>query len=261
MEAMYGSVEPTRQRPLHWPWPFRICPCLQQPWMKLVDHRRLQFIRAVVAMQGSTIMWVGVWNVVSYYQSKVGMVTAETSQQTIAHWDMSVGVAVAYIIAGLVSSHLIGNYYGQAGLGGLPKFFPRAADEERCSWYGLCSHPFTSLARWLLGMWTCALTFVGWFTIIGLLGSELNRAGESVAISPSGANAISPTEQHSRDVRRAMVSGGMVAIGSIVLLVTRTYHHFSFVFPGGDTWFWEDRNGSYLWGPVRDCVFVFHERI
>ena len=110
-------------------------------------------------------------------------------------------------------------------------------------------------------MWTCALTFVGWFTIIGLLGSELNRAGESVAISPSGANAMSPTEQHSRDVRRAMVSGGMVAIGSIVLLVTRTYHHFSFVFPGGDTWFWEDRNGSYLWGPVRDCCFVFHDRI
>ena len=145
MEAMYGSVEPTRQRPLHWPWPFRICPCLQQPWMKLVDHRRLQFIRAVVAMQGSTIMWVGVWNVVSYYQSKVGMVTAETSQQTIAHWDMSVGVAVAYIIAGLVSSHLIGNYYGQAGLGGLPKFFPRAADEEPCTWYGLCSHPLRHL--------------------------------------------------------------------------------------------------------------------
>ena len=43
---------------------------------------------------------------------------------------MDVGVAVAYIVAGLVSSHLIGNYYGQAGLGGLPKFFPRAADEE-----------------------------------------------------------------------------------------------------------------------------------
>jgi hypothetical protein len=69
------------------------------------------------------------------------------------------------------------------------------------------------------------------------------------------------TVAYERDVRRAMVSGGMVAIGSIVLLVTRTYHHFSFVFPGGDTWFWEDRNGSYLWGPVRDCCFVFHDRI
>ena len=55
------------------------------------------------------------------------------------------GTQVAYIVAGLVSSHLIGNYYGQAGLGGLPKFFPRAADEEPCTWYGLCSHPLRHL--------------------------------------------------------------------------------------------------------------------
>ena len=119
--ATYGSIEPVGDallRPLHWPWPFRICPCMR-PWIKLVDHRHLQFVRAVVAMQGSTIMWVGVWNVVSYYQSKVGMVTAETTQQTTEHWETGVGVAVAYIVAGLVSSHLLGNFYGQSGLGGL----------------------------------------------------------------------------------------------------------------------------------------------